>query len=411
MSNYSAGAGVYLNRNLRKRVCAFADRNGQFTRRMIMKLRVFALTAVVFAALGAMSSQGAVDIGVSVGFAPPPLVAYAPPPVPVAGYIWTPGYWAWNGFTYYWVPGAWVPPPSIGLYWTPPWWGFDNGVYLFHDGYWGPTVGFYGGINYGYGYFGNGYWGGRWNGNTFAYNTAVVRVNKTVVANTFVDRSVLSKAATTKRASFNGPGGVQAQPTAEQKAAAENASKSGPTSEQLARREAASKDTRLQAKANNGHVNPDAIRSFNKTHAQAEAGSAKGAERGETAGAAKTESATGAGAEHATAATSTKKATGGAETKTKTAHERRNAQTTARGGGTEHRQTALRSTNTKPRENFNAVNRRPTYAKPYRPQMGSNRQVATHAAANGPGKPTGATGPGKPAGQQQDKKKKPANGQ
>ncbi|HEY6206367.1 MAG TPA: YXWGXW repeat-containing protein [Chthoniobacterales bacterium] len=372
-----------------------------------MKLRVFALAAVVFAALGAVSSHGAVAVGVSVGFAPPPLVVYTPPPVPVAGYIWTPGYWAWNGFTYYWVPGAWVAPPSVGLYWTPPWWGFDNGVYLFHDGYWGPTVGWYGGINYGYGYFGNGYWGGRWNGNTFAYNTAVVRVNKTVVTNTFVDRSVLKNQTTTSRASFNGPKGVTAQPTAEQKAAAENANKQGPTSEQLSRREAAGKDPKLQAKANGGHVNADAIRSFNKTHGQgqADAGTAKGA-GGETATGPKTENATGAGAEHATAATSTKKATSGAETKTKTAHER----------GTERHQNAVRSTNTKPHENFNAVNRRSTYATPNRSHLGPRQVTTTRRPQVSPGKPTGGAGSGQPAGQQQGKeeqgkKKKPDKGQ
>jgi WXXGXW repeat (2 copies) len=361
-----------------------------------MKLRVFALVAVVFAALGSMSSQGAVDIGVSVGFAPPPLVAYEPPPVPAAGYIWTPGYWAWNGFTYYWVPGVWVAPPSVGLYWTPPWWGFDNGVYLFHDGYWGPTVGWYGGINYGYGYFGNGYWGGRWNGNVFAYNTAVVRVNKTVVTNTYVDRSVLKNKATTTRASFNGPKGVTAQPTAEQKAAAENAQKQGPTSEQLSRREAAGKDPKLQAKANGGHVNADAIRSFNKTHGEAQTGGAKG----ETGAAAKTEGATGTGAQHATAATSTKKATG-LGTKTKTAHER----------GTEHGQTALRSTKTKPHENFDAVNRRPTYATPNRSHLGPRQVTTTRRPQVAPGKPTGGAGPGQQGGEQQGKKKKPGQGQ
>jgi hypothetical protein len=388
-----------------------------------MKLRVFALATVVFAALGAVSSQGAVAI--SVGFAPPPLVVYTPPPVPVAGYIWTPGYWAWNGFTYYWVPGAWVAPPSVGLYWTPPWWGFDNGVYGFHDGYWGPTVGFYGGINYGYGYFGNGYWGGRWNGDVFAYNTAVVRVNRNVVTNTFVDRSVLKNQTTTNRASFNGPKGVQAQATAEQKAAAENARKAGPTSEQLARREAAGKDPKLQAKANGGHVNSDAIRSFNKTHGQAEAGTAKGGAAagagGREAGAGpKTERGTGPGAEHATAATSTNmKAGGGAQTKTKTAHERRNAQATEHGaragdaGGNEHRQTTMRSTNTKPHENFNAVNRRPTYTAPNRSQLGP-RQVTTTRRATTPvhaqpaGQQRGNQQQGK---EEQGKKKKPGQGQ
>src|SRR5205814_9653100 len=124
---------------------------------------------------------------------------------------------------YYWVPGIWVTPPAVGLLWTPPYWGFNNGVYAFNDGYWGPTVGFYGGINYGYGYFGNGYWGGRWDGNVFRYNTAVTRVSTAVIHNTYADRTVLAKQAQVKgnRASFNGPNGGKAQPTAEQRAAAE----------------------------------------------------------------------------------------------------------------------------------------------------------------------------------------------
>jgi hypothetical protein len=44
-------------------------------------------------------------------------------------------------------------------------------------GYWGPHVGFYGGINYGFGYGGVGFFGGEWRGGAFAYNTAVMNVN------------------------------------------------------------------------------------------------------------------------------------------------------------------------------------------------------------------------------------------
>ncbi len=46
-----------------------------------------------------------------------------------------------------------------------------GGVYVFHAGYWGPHVGFYGGVNYGFGYSGSGFYGGRWEGGHFAYNT------------------------------------------------------------------------------------------------------------------------------------------------------------------------------------------------------------------------------------------------
>ncbi len=92
--------------------------------------------------------------------------------MPAYGYEWTPGYWGWNaGYDdYYWVPGLWVMPPAIGVLWTPPWWGWVGGLYVFNAGYWGPFVGFYGGIDYGWGYGGWGYDGGYWNGNTFYYN-------------------------------------------------------------------------------------------------------------------------------------------------------------------------------------------------------------------------------------------------
>src|SRR5580704_13769957 len=103
-----------------------------------------------------------VSVGVSITVAPPVLPVYVQPPIPEAGYIWTPGYWAYGDDGYYWVPGTWVMPPSVGLLWTPGYWGWSGGSYVFNAGYWGPTVGFYGGINYGFGYGGVGYEGGRW---------------------------------------------------------------------------------------------------------------------------------------------------------------------------------------------------------------------------------------------------------
>jgi hypothetical protein len=238
----------------------------------IMRFRSFILAA--FLALPWASSYAQVDI--SVNFAPPVMPVYEQPLCPVAGYIWTPGYWGWGDGDYYWVPGVWVPPPSVGLLWTPPWWGWRNGVYAFNQGYWGPTVGFYGGINYGYGYTGNGYWGGRWSGNTFQYNTAVTRVNTSVVHNTYINNSVNTQ-ANVNRASFNGPNGVNAQENAAQKAAAANAKKMPPTSQQLARQQAASKDQNLRASVNKGNPNADAIKSFNKGEG---VGPGKGGEQG-----------------------------------------------------------------------------------------------------------------------------------
>src|SRR5215475_761397 len=244
-----------------------------------MKLR--SLIFAVFLALPFATSFAQVEF--SVGWAPPPLPVYEQPACPVAGYIWTPGYWGWDDYyyDYYWVPGVWVPPPRVGLLWTPGWWGWRGGAYVFNQGYWGPTVGFYGGVNYGFGYTGNGYWGGRWSGNTFQYNTAVTHVNKTVINNTYVNNS-FAKNVNANRTSFNGGnGGIKAEPNAEQRAAMANAKKEGPTSQQLERQKLASKDQNLRASVNKGKPNQEAIKSFNKTEG---AGQGKGAQGLETAG-------------------------------------------------------------------------------------------------------------------------------
>src|SRR5205814_9338410 len=125
-----------------------------------------------------------------------------------------------------------------------------------NDGYWGPTVGFYGGINYGYGYGGRGYYGGRWVGSTFSYNTAVTRVNRNLVTNTYVNREVVKN--TGSRAGFNGPGGAKAKPTAQEQAAAK-AEHVQATPEQRARVEAAKNNPDLHAKNNHGKPKASAI--------------------------------------------------------------------------------------------------------------------------------------------------------
>ena len=165
-------------------------------------------------------SQAQVGIGISVNVAPPPLPVYAQPPLPGYGFIWTPGYWAWNAAIndYFWVPGTWVRPPRVGVLWTPGYWGWSGGAYVFNAGYWGPHVGFYGGINYGFGYGGFGFGGGEWRGGQLYYNSSVTNVSNTNITNVY-NRTVVN--TTTTRASFNGgTGGVQAQPRPQELAAA-----------------------------------------------------------------------------------------------------------------------------------------------------------------------------------------------
>jgi hypothetical protein len=167
------------------------------------------------------ADDGTGDDVVQANTPPPALQEEVQPECPVDGYLWQPGYWAYNRYNgnYYWVAGTWVAPPNPGYLWTPPYWGFEGGVYGFHHGYWGLSIGFYGGINYGYGYVGHGYYGGVWESGHFKYNTAVVHVNTTIVHNTYVDRTVIVNNTTinnttvNNRTSFNGPGGVTAKPT------------------------------------------------------------------------------------------------------------------------------------------------------------------------------------------------------
>jgi WXXGXW repeat (2 copies) len=156
------------------------------------------------------------QVGISVSFGPPPLPVYVQPPCPDDGYLWTPGYWAYdNYFGYYWVPGTWVLAPQPGLLWTPAWWGWSEGAFLFHEGYWAPHVGFYGGINYGFGFFGTGYAGGRWDGDRFYYNRAVSNINVTNIHNVY--NTTVVNNITVNHISYNGgKGGIEARPTREQ---------------------------------------------------------------------------------------------------------------------------------------------------------------------------------------------------
>jgi WXXGXW repeat (2 copies) len=182
----------------------------------IASLGRFLLFTTVVVALSA-ASFAQVGIGISVNFGPPALPVYEQPPCPAVGYIWTPGYWAWDPDSgdYYWVPGTWVLAPEVGFLWTPAWWGWSSGVYLFHEGYWGPHVGFYGGIAYGYGYFGHGYEGGRWEGGQFFYNRSVNNVNITNIHNVY-NTTVINN-TTVNRVSYNGgPGGIQERPRTEE---------------------------------------------------------------------------------------------------------------------------------------------------------------------------------------------------
>ena len=81
----------------------------------------------------------AVSARVVVRLAPPVPVVETVVPAPAPGYVWTPGYYTWNGRAYVWAPGAWVVAPWQGARWEPPHWvrrGFGGGWFWrgFGDG-------------------------------------------------------------------------------------------------------------------------------------------------------------------------------------------------------------------------------------------------------------------------------------
>lgn len=225
-------------------------------------MRISRLAAVLVAALLLTAipapSLAQVSVGATIGMPPPPLPVYAQPPAPEANYQWNPGYWGWGTVGYYWVPGTWAPAPRRGLYWTPGYWRHSGAGYGWNQGFWGPSVGFYGGVNYGYGYFGTGFVGGIWAGSNFRYNTAVANVNRAVIRNTYVDKTVVTKNIYSDRVSYNGGrGGISARPTSGQMAATQQGVP--PTVNQRQQATIAGQDRNLYASVNKGNPRVTAV--------------------------------------------------------------------------------------------------------------------------------------------------------
>jgi hypothetical protein len=209
----------------------------------------FALVTALFG-ISAAPSTASAQVVLSVTLAPPVLPVYTQPICPGEGYLWTPGYWSYSeDGGYFWVPGTWVEPPAVGLLWTPGYWGWSGGAYLWNAGYWGPEVGFYGGINYGFGYVGTGYFGGRWDNGHFFYNTRVNNVNVHVIHNVYSRTVVVHES----HVSFNGcHGGINARPTAAQELFAHE-QHTAPTEMQERHVTEARSDRNQFASANHGH--------------------------------------------------------------------------------------------------------------------------------------------------------------
>ena len=202
----------------------------------------------VLPALAVMSPVPSHAQILSITIAPPALPVYVQPAIPEPGYIWTPGYWAYGDAGYFWVPGTWVLPPSAGLLWTPGYWGWRDGIYAWNTGYWGPTVGFYGGVNYGFGYGGVGFAGGEWRGGVFAYNRSVNNFGSVHITNVYNKTVIVNN----NHVAFNGgTGGLSARPNAGEMAAM-NQHHTAPTAMQTQHQQTASTMHENFASVNHG---------------------------------------------------------------------------------------------------------------------------------------------------------------
>jgi hypothetical protein len=103
-----------------------------------MNLRPLLLSAAIgLAALGGTlhtsDAQARGHVAVSVRVAPPPpryeRVVVRP------GYVWTPGYWRWNGRRHVWIAGHAV-PVRHGYVYRPARWYRSGPAWRFHTGAW-----------------------------------------------------------------------------------------------------------------------------------------------------------------------------------------------------------------------------------------------------------------------------------
>ena len=188
---------------------------------------------------------------------PPALPQYSQPACPGPDYMWNPGYWAYSQAGYYWVPGVWVTAPYVDALWTPPYWGYSDGSYRFHAGYWAQNIGFYGGINYGYGYTGLGYYGGYWSNGAFFYNRTVNNIRAGVVRNVY--SHPVTNYTPANRVSYNGgPGGIERGASAAE-LAVNRESRVGPVAAQVEHARQASTNRGQFARENQGRPSSAAL--------------------------------------------------------------------------------------------------------------------------------------------------------
>ena len=135
--------------------------------------------------------------------------------------MWTPGYWAYGDDGYYRVRGTIMPRMTARS--GPRRTGAGPMAFTFSIPDTGDfNVGYYGGVDYGFGYLGIGFIGGRWHGHDFEYNRAYMHVDDRRIHNVYDDRGDASRymVARDSRVSYSGgPGGIRHDPSPQERAA------------------------------------------------------------------------------------------------------------------------------------------------------------------------------------------------
>jgi hypothetical protein len=213
---------------------------------------LFAAALIMLPMFSLPSAQAQIGIGVAINIhvAPPVLPVYEQPALPAPGYLWTPGYWSYGDAGYFWVPGVWAQPP---------------------------VAGFYGGVNYGFGFGGVGFVGGEWRGGVFAYNSAVANFGSVHVTNVYENRTIVTEntIVNVNHVSFNGGEGIQVHASAMEMQAA-NEHHFEATADQVQHEHFASQDRAQLASVNQGRpatmasANVNAYHQVAQQHAQSQ---------------------------------------------------------------------------------------------------------------------------------------------
>jgi len=103
---------------------------------MSQQLSKFWRTALAGGLLGlaALSAPASAAVAINLDIGPPPArVEVVPAARP--GWVWSPGYWAWNGHHHNWVGGHWL-RERRGYGWVPEHWDERGGRHYFVPGHW-----------------------------------------------------------------------------------------------------------------------------------------------------------------------------------------------------------------------------------------------------------------------------------